>query len=148
MIPYEDLVIALQTWRAKQGLPVAQLSGALVPPPAAAAPQTTPPAPPPKAQGFLGNVATPPPLAAPPEDSMDVDDAALLEETHYENEGDDFALGFAGPGQAVQQDDEDSTSIGHQPPPLGRPSEMTLDEGTEVAPQAGQPRSTNRNEDW
>ena len=67
MIPYEDLVIALQTWRAKQGLPVAQLSGALTPPPVVAAPSSPsapsgPPAPPPK-QAFLGNVATPPPLA-------------------------------------------------------------------------------------
>lgn len=151
MIPYEDLVIALQTWRAKQGLPVAQLSGALVPPPAPPAPMpapmTTPPGPPPKAQNFLGNVATPPPLAAPSEESMDVDDSALIEEAHYEPEGGDFALGFAGPGQPAQ-DEEDSTSIGHQPPPLGRPSEMTLDEGTEVAPAAGQPRSPNRNEDW
>lgn len=147
MIPYEDLVIALQTWRAKQGLPVAQLSGALVPPPVVKAPMTTPPSPPPKGQGFLGNVATPPPLAAPAEDSMDVEEAALLEDGQYENAGDDFALGFAGPGQ-VAVEDEDSTSIGHQPPPLGRPSEMTLDDGTEVAPEAGQPRSPNRNEDW
>lgn len=153
MIPYEDLVIALQTWRAKQGLPVAQLSGALTPPPPAMAspgyaPMTTPPAPPPKAQGFLGNVATPPPLAAPPEDSMDVDDAALLEETHYENEGDDFAMAFGAAGAPPVADEEDSTSIGHQPPPLGRPSEMTLDEGTEVAPPDGKPRTPNRNDDW
>jgi hypothetical protein len=150
MIPYEDLVIALQTWRAKQGLPVAQLSGALTPPPAAPAytPMTTPPGPPPpKAQGFIGNVATPPPLAAPLEDSLDVDDAALLEETHYENEGDDFAMAFA--GTAPPADEEDSTAIGHQPPPLGRPSEMTLDEGgTEVAPPGGKARTPNRNDDW
>jgi hypothetical protein len=78
---------------------------------------------------------------------MDVDDAALLEETHYENEGDDFAMAFA--ANQVVGDDEDSTSIGHQPPPLGRPSEMTLDEGgTEVAPPAGKPRTPNRNDDW
>jgi len=149
MIPYEDLVIALQTWRAKQGLPVAQLSGALTPPPAAPSyPATTPPGPPPpKAQGFLGNVATPPPLDAPPEDSLDVDDAALIEETHYENEGDDFAMAFPG-GQPPAQDEEDSTAIGHQPPPLGRPSEMTLDEGTEVAPENGAPPAAKRNEDW
>ncbi len=148
MIPYEDLVIALQTWRAKQGLPVAQLSGALVPPPVAKTPMTAPPGPPPpKGAGFLGNVATPPPLAAPPEDSLEVDEAALLEDGQYENAGDDFSLGFAGPGQ-VAHEEEDSTSIGHQPPPLGRPSEMTLDEGTEVAPEVGAPRSPNRNEDW
>lgn len=156
MIPYEDLVIALQTWRAKQGLPVAQLSGALTPPPTSAASTGfgPPPPPPPKAQGFLGDVATPPPLDAPTEDSMDVDEAALVEEeTHYENEGSDFAMAFgaggAPPAATAAADDEDSTSIGHQPPPLGRPSETTLDEGgTEVAPPTDAPRTTNRNDDW
>ncbi len=157
MIPYEDLVIALQTWRAKQGLPVAQLSGALTPPPPPVvsamsapgyAPMTTPPGPPPpKGQGFLGNVATPPPLAAQAEDSLDVVDAALREETHYETEGADYARAFA--ANAPPADEEDSTAIGHQPPPLGRPSEMTLDEGgTEVAPPTGAPRTPNRNDDW
>ena len=104
MIPYEELVIALQTWRAKQGLPVGQLSGALTPPPMVVAPpplRAGPPVKPPKMgstgpqQAFLGNVATPPPLAAP-EDSLDVDDASLIEEAHYESEGDDFAMNFAG----------------------------------------------------
>ncbi len=148
MIPYEDLVIALQTWRAKQGLPVAQLSGALTPPPMVSVPMTSPPGPPPP-KGFLGNVATPPPLDAPLEDSLDVDDAALLEETHYENEGNDFAMAFSGaPPVADAGEQEDSTAIGHQPPPLGRPSEATLDDdgGTEVAPPAGKPRTTN--DDW
>lgn len=146
MIPYEDLVIALQTWRAKQGLPVAQLSGALTPPPVVAPPagmpQTKPPGPPPK-QAFLGNVATPPPLEAPPGDSMDVDDAALLEEAHYENDGDDFAMAFGN-----LQAGEDSTAIGAAPAP-GRPSENTLDEGgTEVASPGGKLRGNNRNDDW
>src|SRR3954469_20335931 len=149
MIPYEDLVIALQTWRAKQGLPVGQLSGALTPPPAAplaaasapaSGPQTRPPGPPPKAQGFLGNVATPPPLDAPGAETMDVEDAALLEEAHYENEGDDFAMNFAG-----QLDD--STAIGGAP----RPSDNTLDDRTEVASPTGaapKGRTNNRNDDW
>lgn len=53
MIPYDDLVVALATWRARQGLPVAQLTGtpaapparmAAPPPPAArAAPPSAPP---------------------------------------------------------------------------------------------------------
>lgn len=140
MIPYEDLVIALQTWRAKQGLPVAQLSGALTPPPVV----TAPPAAPPK-QAFLGNVATPPPLAAPPEDSMDVEDGALIEEAHYEPEGDDFAMAFGAAGPAA--DGDDATAIGAMPP--GRPSDNTLDEGgTEVASPSGQLRTNNRNDDW
>ena len=142
MIPYEDLVIALQTWRAKQGLPVAQLSGALTPPPSVPAPASTPPAPPPK-QAFLGNVATPPPLAAVSEES--IDDASLIEETHYEPEGDDFAMAF---GALAPEAVDESTSI-NTPPPLGRPSENTLDEGgTEVASPSGKVRSNNRNDDW
>ncbi len=145
MIPYEDLVIALQTWRAKQGLPVGQLSGALMPPHALTATSmapSSPPAPPPK-QAFLGNVATPPPLAAPGplEDSLDVDDASLIEEAHYENEGDDFAMNFAG----QQHLSDDATAIGGSPTP--RPSDNTLDEGTEVASTSGNlPRNTR--DDW
>ncbi|MBA3463527.1 MAG: hypothetical protein H0T46_26460 [Deltaproteobacteria bacterium] len=137
MIPYEDLVIALQSWRAKQGLPVAQLSGALIAPPAASAPPA-----PPRPQPFLGNVATPPPLAAPAHDDVhDVDEAALLED-HYEAEGNDFAMAFAaGPG-------DDSTSIGG-PPPLGRPSESALDDGADDAPPApGSGKTRTRNDDW
>ncbi len=129
MIPYEDLVIALQTWRAKQGLPVAQMSGQLTPPP-------PPPARP--AQPFLGNVSTPPPLAPASEtqeDSLDVD-GALIEEAHYENEGDDFAMAF---GQAgAQADDEEAPE---------RPTEANLDGGTEVASPGGR-RGGNRGEDW
>ena len=142
MIPYEDLVIALQTWRAKQGLPVAQLSGALTPPPAASAPPA-----PPRPQAFLGNVATPPPLAAPTQDdALDVDEAALLED-HYEAEGDDFAMAFGAAGPGVPGDD--STAIGG-PPPLGRPSENTLEDGGDAqpAPGSGKTRAPNRNDDW
>ncbi len=144
MIPYEELVIALQTWRAKQGLPVGQLSGALTPPPVQAAPpmRAGPPmAPPSKGntgpqQAFLGNVATPPPLANP-EDSLDVDDAALIDEAAYENEGDDFAMGFSAAG-APPPDENESTAVGNIPD--DRPTQTTLDDGA--------PPSSNRNDDW
>ena len=142
MIPYEDLVIALQTWRAKQGLPVAQLSGALTPPPGApSAPAQRPPM-----QAFPPGISTPTPLPPPmagAEDHMDVDDAALLEESSYDNEGSDYAMNFAG-------NDDSSTAIGQPPPgPIGRPSDMTLDEGgTEVASPGGKLRGNNRNDDW
>lgn len=131
MIPYDELVIALQTWRAKQGLPVAQMSGQLTPPPVA----STPPAPPRPAQPFLGNVSTPPPLANAEthEDSLDVD-GALIEEAQYENEGDDFAMAF---GNAGVQADEDAPE---------RPTEANI-EGTEVA-SPGARRGANRGEDW
>ncbi|MFN0252379.1 MAG: hypothetical protein ACKV2T_36220 [Kofleriaceae bacterium] len=140
MIPYEELVIALQTWRAKQGLPVAQMSGQLVPPPM--------PAPRP-AQPFLGTVATPPPLSPAAEtydetrDSVLDVDGALIEEAHYESEGDDFAMAFGAAGAvAGDGDGEDSTSIGSAPGPA--PAD---DGGTEVA-SPGARRGGNRGEDW
>ena len=57
------------------------------------------------------------------EDSLDVDDAALLEEAHYENEGGDFAMNFAG---AVENDGE-STTLGHAPEPAPFGGETDFD---------------------
>ena len=103
MIPYEDLVIALQSWRAKQGLPVSQLSGALVPPA-----QRTP------AYGS--------PAPAPVEDSLDVEDAALLEEQQYDASA-EYNYGDTQDGE-----------------PAPRPSDQTLEDG---------PRGTKRgHNDW
>lgn len=148
MIPYEELVVALQTWRAKQGLPVGQLSGALTPPPVVAPPpqRAGPPSAPPgkgstgPQQAFLGNVATPPPLAAP-EESLDVDESALIEEAHDEIEGGDFEMAFGASARAVP-DDHESTAVGDVP--LPRASESTLDEVGEVPPASNR----NRNDDW
>ena len=111
MIPYDDLVVALQTWRARQGLPVAQLSGSLTPPPPAPAPAPAPmKAGPPSAPPGR---ATPPPLAAV-EPAHDLEeDASLLEEAHYENEGDDFALAFNASHEV--ENDAESTAIGVGP---------------------------------
>jgi hypothetical protein len=104
MIPYDDLVVALATWRARQGLPVATLSGALTPPPAAvvppgpkSAPRAVPPA--------------PPAASAPLASDEEIDGSSLLDEQHYENEGNDFAMAFGQP-----EHDEESTSIGVGPP--------------------------------
>lgn len=132
MIPYDDLVVALTTWRARQGLPVGQLSAQLTPPPAppsaqyaavaAPAPTTsgsgsggTRPAPPPPRGNTGARAAVPPPLESPTEDSLDVDDAALLEES--EN---DFAMQF--PAGAASRDtvaslehEPESTAIGSAP---------------------------------
>ncbi|HET9990189.1 MAG TPA: hypothetical protein VFQ65_16780, partial [Kofleriaceae bacterium] len=79
MISYDDLVAALQAWRARQGLPVEQsttgtTSGsgprtAAPPPP----PRTNPPAPPP-----MGANRAPMPLAPPDETA----DEAELEHEH------------------------------------------------------------------
>jgi hypothetical protein len=159
MIPYDELVVALQTWRAKQGLPVGQLSGALTPPsvkapvfvppaPAGFAPRATPPAaPPPRNQGFLGNVATPPPLATL-DDSLDVDESALIEESHYESEGDDFALAFDG---TKLDHDPESTAIGSAPAPrLSDPYGQPTDPGADGGETEDRPVTPghNRNEDW
>ncbi len=152
MIPYEELVVALQTWRATQGLPVGQLSGALTPPPMMAAPvgppmaapqRSGPPAAPPKSgstgpQQAFGGTSAPPPLAAP-EESLDVDDGALIEEAHFDAEAGDFEPPFGADGRAPL-DDGESTAIGSAPTP--RASESTLDE--EPASAANR----NRNEDW
>jgi len=122
MIPYDDLVAALQAWRARQGLPTSATAPApgSGPTPVATAPtpgsgprpgvpRSNPPAPPPG--------RTPMPLAAP-EESID-EHMEVLDEQHYENEGDDFAMSFGGGGQ---HDDDSSTQIGGPP---DRPSETT-----------------------
>jgi hypothetical protein len=119
MIPYEELVTALTNWRAKQGLPVSAISGAAPgsgPTPASGPTvspgsgpvRSAPPTPPPRAGAYQ-----PPPLASPDtaDDSLDVDDAALIEEAHYENEGNDFAMSFGG---GVEKDEE-STTLGTAP---------------------------------
>lgn len=129
MIPYDDLVVALTTWRARQGLPVGQLSAQLTPPPVTTSAQyvaaTVPtasgssgsggtrPAPPPPRGNTGARAAIPPPLESPTEDSLDVDDAALLEEN-------DFAMQF--PAGAASRDtvasmehEPESTAIGSAP---------------------------------
>lgn len=162
MIPYDDLVIALQTWRAKQGLPVAQLSGALTPPPpveqpafVAAAPagfpqRAAPPAAPlARNQGFLGNVATPPPLAANDDSLDDVDASALIEESHYEPEGDDFAMAFAA-GKGGDQGEE-ATAISAAPAPrLSDQFGLSTEPGADNAPTDDLPLKPkhHRNDDW
>ena len=124
MIPYDDLVAALQAWRARQGLPVAASHTAgSAPVPTAAAqpgsgPRTSPPASPPVPRS---NPPQPPgralPLAAP-EDSLDVEDAGeLIDEQAYETEGADFAMAFGKNADEVEQ-----TEIGGAP---ARPSERT-----------------------
>jgi hypothetical protein len=141
MISYDDLVAALQAWRARQGLPVAEPaagSGPRTAPPAAPtpAPRTNPPAPPPMA----AHRASPMPLA-PPEENSAIDEAelgeheieehAMIEESHYENEGDDFAMSFAKDGHnghvtGVDGPDGTETMVGHDPQlEPDRPSDLT-----------------------
>jgi hypothetical protein len=124
MIPYEDLVVALQAWRVKQGLPVGGVSGQFAPPPPAAVaarptppPQRgAPPAPPPRATPPAPPRAAAPPPLAPPDHDLD---------DEYANEGADFAMAF----DHIEQDGE-ATSLG-APPRASEPGMPTeLDDGT------------------
>lgn len=133
MIPYEELVIALQSWRAKQGLPISQMSAQIAPPvqetAPAPVPRSNPPAPPPRS-----NPPAPPPL----DEAVDVDDAAMLEEAAYDNEGNDFAMAF---GQKTDdQDADEATAIGGEPRPV--------DAATDPHGLPTNVRSNNRNDDW
>lgn len=81
--------------------------------------------------------AAPMPLAAP-EDSVDgeiaeheIEEHAMIEESHYENEGDDFAMSFAQDGHnghltGVDGADGSETMVGHDPAhDPERPSDLT-----------------------
>lgn len=113
MIPYDDLVAALAAWRTRQGLPVARLAGAPAPAAEAVAPAAPPPARPTPAARPAAPAPRPTPAARPAavvvehthEDSLDVDEAALLEESYDR----DFAVSFGNAGE--------STSVGVPPPP-------------------------------
>lgn len=140
MIPYDDLVAALSAWRARQGLPVSTMggggSGAAAAPgsgphaqsgsgpyaqsgsgptakPGSGPTRSAPPAPP----SGRHNAAMPPPLALG-DDMQEVDETALLEE-QYENEGQDFAMGFGN-----QASDDSETAIGNAPERATDPSDF------------------------
>lgn len=139
MIPYDDLVAALASWRAKQGLP-----GNTLTPAASAAPAQ--PAPAAKSGGTSKSgpkQAPPGPSArsapAPVDDHYDVDEAALLEEASY---GDEYGAYTGG-------NDAEATSIG------GAPSagEATIDEdmfgGSNPGPAPKKPGSgPSKRSDW
>jgi hypothetical protein len=92
MIAYDDLVAALTTWRARQGLSVAH--GAAARPaiaPASPAPSTAPP----RAPAGTAPASAPPRKAALPVTAPEEPDdyeGALIEETPYEADADDFVL--------------------------------------------------------
>jgi hypothetical protein len=145
MIPYDDLVAALAEWRARKGLPIADGAGAAAAttaapgsgkvsrprstPPAAPQPRAASPQPPPTAA--VARKPAPPPLAAP--DELDVDEAALLDEQAYDNEGADFALNFGS--------DDGATSVGGPP---HRDSVTTDPVGAPAAPR----RRGRRDDEW
>jgi hypothetical protein len=111
MIPFEELVAALDRWRMRNGLPVVtgELPVSTSPSPATpvagvpawntyAAPAAS------YAQAYAapGAAASPAPAARPPTDSdvLALDDADVAaeeeDEALYQNEGDDFSMQFSG----------------------------------------------------
>lgn len=135
MIPYDDLVAALATWRARQGLPVAQLAGVVPPPPSRApapppAARTAPPSAPPRTAAPSRTTAPVPAQISSELDDFDDGEGALLEIGHDDG-GDDYAAPFG--GAAVDQAGE-ATAIGGAPEP---PSEGLL-----------VPRRGKRDPDW
>jgi hypothetical protein len=97
MIPYDDLVVALASWRARQGLPIAAHLGAAV-----AARAAAPAAPAPRAASLT-------PRTAPRQAQvLDDDDAAVIEETRYDSD-DDYVVPLGG--------EPESTAIGAVPQP-------------------------------
>jgi hypothetical protein len=104
MIPYDELVVALTAWRARQGLPIAQSAAA-----AAAAP-------PPRGR------AVPPARPAPsravaqtPADASELDAGALIEDASYDA-GEDYVMQLGSVEHAVEP-----TAISGAPePPAAR----------------------------
>jgi hypothetical protein len=113
MIPYDDLVAALSSWRARQGLPTGQLSGATAAakpavaaaPAASAARSSTMP-------GAAAAPATRVPVRAASEPAMDVDEDSFVEEASFDREIDN-AFGSDNLGEA--------TAIGSAPTPSSPP---------------------------
>jgi hypothetical protein len=102
MIPYDDLVDALTTWRARQGLPVAQLPVTAPRAAAPTSPRSAPPVAPPRA-------ASSPIDASGPASSEDFDEGALVEEAAYDA-GDDYVMPLGGAEPAGE-----ATAIGAAP---------------------------------
>jgi hypothetical protein len=144
MIPYDDLVAALASWRSRQGLPTGLIAGGAspgqAPPGAAAAPGTAagrsgPTAAPPGAAAAPGSSRAAPGAARPAavvidathEDSLDVDEAALLEESSFDSDfGVTFDAGEVGESTAIgvapspRSADVESDDVRPRPPPPRR----------------------------
>jgi hypothetical protein len=103
MIPYDDLVVALTAWRARQGLPVAHAASSAAPVAAASAPspaarRVTPPA--------------PRPAQRPPAELADFDDGGLVEDASYDA-GEDYVM-------ALGEQTAEPTSVSSSPDPAPR----------------------------
>jgi hypothetical protein len=99
MISYDDLVVALAAWRARQGLPVVQIAGSVAP----ARPAAEPSAP---LQARSAPPGAPPRPGARPvvPETQDFEDSALVEESPYD--GDEYVV-----------ESGEATAIGDAPEP-------------------------------
>jgi hypothetical protein len=111
MIPYDDLVAALSQWRARQGLPVSTMgtSGSGGTPAPGSGPHGAP------GSGPNAASSSRPGMAAAA--AHEIDDAEVLEDDSYENEGGDFA---------GARDEAEPTAIGTAPE---RPTETDMGGG-------------------
>ena len=93
MIPYPDLVAALERWRLRNGLPV---GGGGMPPMSASmpAPSYTPPAAPRPSAPMTVPVAAKVPTRVQTEDPVALADDDVLDEDMLAPEGGDFAMAF------------------------------------------------------
>src|SRR3954469_19758563 len=103
MIPYDDLVVALSAWRARQGLPGALAAGAAPPPPRA------PAAPPPAARSAPPAPPRPTRQVAP--ERQDFDEVALVEDSPFDAGEDDYVV-------ALGVEPGEPTAIGAAPEPV------------------------------
>ncbi|MBP6627912.1 MAG: hypothetical protein KBG28_04505 [Kofleriaceae bacterium] len=123
MIPYDDLVMALRSWRERNGMPTSTMtarsgsgpartggpvSGSM---PAARGPVSgSMPAARGPVSGSMPAVAAPPRPPAPLLADDDVLEVGAAEVDEYDAEGGDFALGFTGASAEAE-----STAIGQAP---------------------------------
>lgn len=108
MIPYDDLVVALSAWRARQGLPVAQSAAAAPPARARAAPAPAP-APAPAAPAARATPARP--AAAQVPAASDFDEPALVEDGYDNDSGEDYVM-------QLGENAAEPTAIGGVPEPV------------------------------
>src|SRR4051812_46707271 len=113
MIPFPDLVVALDNWRMRQGLPLSSgdvpvatvAQKAATTPAAYVAPKAAAPVPAPAAPAAQAWAPAPSAAATQPRPGTDSDvlaiDDAEVEDDLYETEGNDFSMQFGESGNPV-----------------------------------------------
>lgn len=115
MIPYDDLVVALATWRARQGLPVAQLTGTSAAPAAPPARMAAPPPPAARAASPRTTTAPHPQVAAEVSEleEREVSVGTLIEDGRYDPPDDEFSMALG----VLTVESSGPTAIGGAPEP-------------------------------